>query len=58
MKEKTPLSHEVVCVQVEHYFFLEDYGTSEGTVSHDVLYHQPLPITRHQERFYAKHYFE
>ena len=30
------------------YFFLENY---EGAVSHNVLYHQPLPITRHQERF-------
>ena len=56
MKEKTPLSHEVVCVyyvRVENYFFLENYGTSEGAVSHNVLYHQPLPITRHQVRFYA-----
>ena len=36
---------------VEKYFFLENYGTSEGAVSHNVLYHQPIPITRHQERF-------
>ena len=43
---------------VENYFFLENYGTSEGAVSHDVVYHQPLPITRHQERFYANNYFE
>ena len=44
---------------VENYFFLEYYGTSEGAVSHhNVLYHQPLPITRHQERFYANNYFE
>ena len=43
---------------VESYFFLENYGTSEGAVSHDVLYHQPLPITRHQERFYANNYFK
>ena len=34
------------------------YGTSEGAVSHNVLYHQPLPINRHQERFYANNYFE
>ena len=43
---------------MENYFFLENYGTSEGAVSHNVLYHQPLPITRHQERFYANNYFE
>ena len=40
------------------YFFLENYVTSDGAVSHNVLYHQPLPITRHQERFYANNYFE
>ena len=27
--------------------------TSEGAISHNVLYYQPLPITRHQVRFYA-----
>ena len=43
---------------VENYFFLENYDTSEGAVSHNVLYHQPFPITRHQERFYANNYFE
>ena len=43
---------------VENYIFLENYGTSAGAVSHNVLYHQPLPITRHQERFYANNYFE
>ena len=30
---------------------------SEGAVSHNVLYHQPLPITHHQERIYANNYF-
>ena len=43
---------------VNNYFFLENYGPSEGAVSHNVLYHQPLPITRHQGRFYANNYFE
>ena len=43
---------------VENYFFLKNYGTSEEAVSHNVLYHQPLPITRHQERVYANNYFE
>ena len=35
------------------YFFLENYVTSEGAVSYNVLYYQPLPITRYQVRFYA-----
>ena len=43
---------------VENYFFLENYGTSEGAVSHIVLHHQPLPITRYQEICYANNYFE
>ena len=32
-------------------FFLEDYVTSEGAVFHNVLYYQPLPITRYQVSF-------
>ena len=44
--------------EVENYSFRENYGTSEGAVSHNVLNHQPLPITQHQERFYANNYFE
>ena len=43
---------------VEIYFFLENYVTLEGAVSHNVLYHQPLPITRYHERFYDNDYFE
>ena len=58
MKEKTPLSHEVVCFQMLDFetsksnsevsksnswkinFFLENYVTSEGAVSHNVLNYQ------------------
>ena len=36
-----------------NYFFLENYFTSEGAVSHNVLYYQQLSITRYQVRFYA-----
>ena len=43
---------------VENYFFLENYVTSEGAVSHNVLYYQPLPITCIEERFYDNNYFE
>ena len=42
MIERTPLSHEVVCIEikfVENYFFLEHYVTSEVAVSHSVLYY-------------------
>ena len=42
----------------ENYFFLKNYVTSEGAVSHNVLYYQPLPITRNQVRFYDSNYFE
>ena len=44
----------------KNYFFLENYlkFTSEGAVSHNVLYYQPLPITRNQVGFYANNYFE
>ena len=30
----------------EKYFFLENYVTSEGAVSHSVLYHQKLSVDR------------
>ena len=67
------MSHEVVCFQmlrdlkiyfvgleikfVEKLSFLENYITSEGASSHNVLYYQPLPITYYQVRF-ANNYFE
>ena len=38
--------------------FLENYVTSEGAVSHNVLYYQQLSIACNQVRFYAKNYFE
>ena len=43
---------------VENYFFLKNYVTSEGAVSHNVLYYQQLSIAHYQVSFYAKHYFE
>ena len=43
---------------VENYFFLKNYVTLEGAVSHNVLYHQPLPIARYQVRFYDNNDFE
>ena len=43
---------------VENYFFLESYVTSEGALYQNVLYYQPLPITRYQVRFSANNYFE
>ena len=36
---------------MENYFFLKNYVSSEGATSHNVLNHQSLPITRHQEGF-------
>ena len=43
---------------MENYFFLQNYVTSEGAISHNVLYYQPLPITRNQVRFYADNYLQ
>ena len=37
--------------QNQIYFFLENYITSEGAISHNVLYYQELPITRYQVKF-------
>ena len=42
---------------VENYFFLENYVTSEGAASHNVLYYQQLSIACYQVSFYAKYYF-
>ena len=43
---------------VENYFFLENCITSEGAVSHNVLYSEQLSIARYQVSFYASNYFE
>ena len=43
---------------VENYFFLENYVTSEGDVSHNVLYYQQLSIACYRVSFYANNYFE
>ena len=44
--------------QTREKLLLENYLTSERAVSHNVLYYQTLPKTRHQVRFYANNYFE
>ena len=60
MKEKTPLLDDFVCFQigikyfiilVTHNLFLKNYGTSEGAVSHNVVYYQQLPNARYQVSF-------
>ena len=43
---------------VKNYFFLKNYVTSEGAVSHNVLYYQQLSIARYHVSFYANSYFE
>ena len=58
-RKNTLVIHEAVCFQiwgleikfVENYFFLENYVTSEGAVSHNVLYHQQLSIACNQVSF-------
>ena len=44
-------------ISVKNYFFLKNYTTSEGAVSHNVLYYQQLSIARYQVSFYANNYF-
>ena len=44
-------------VLVTHYLFLKNYTTSDGAVSHNVLYCQKLSIACNQ-CFYANNYFE
>ena len=62
MEEKNTLSHEVVCFQMLDFdtsksnsevsksnsnIVVENYITSEGSVSHNVLYYQqPLLVTK------------
>ena len=68
MKEKTPLSHRVVCFKMldfetsksnsEVLKLMENYCLSEGVVSQNVLYNQQLPITRYHVSFYAERYFD
>ena len=43
---------------VENNFFLENYITSEGANSHNVLYYQQLSIAYYQVSCYANNYFE
>ena len=40
------------------YFFLKKYVTSEGAVSHSVLYFNSSPLLVTKKRFYAYNYFE
>ena len=40
-------------ILLRNYFFLKNYITSEGAVSHDVLHYQHLSIARYQVNFYA-----
>ena len=43
---------------MKNYFFLKNYLTSEGAVSHNVLYYQQFSITHYQVSFYANNVFE
>ena len=61
MKEKTPMSHEVVCFQMLDFSVLkttllqrEPFLTMFYTTNND----QQLPITHYQVRFYANNYFK
>ena len=43
---------------MRNYLFLKIYITSEGAVSHNVLYYQQLSVARYQVRFYANIYLK
>ena len=43
---------------MENFLFLENSVTSEGAVSHNVLYYQQLQITGYQLTCYANNYIE
>ena len=45
-------------IWVRNYHFLKNYVTSEGSVTHNVLYYQQLSIARYHLSFYANNYFE
>ena len=45
--------YQISNILVRNYFFLKNYFTSEGAVTHNVLYYQQLSIARYQVRFYA-----
>ena len=40
---------------VRNYLVLQNYVTSEGDVSHKVVYYQQLSVARYQVSFYAKY---
>ena len=44
-KSNSGVSKSSSNILVEYYFFLGNYVTSEGSVSHNVLYYQQLPIS-------------
>ena len=63
LKEKTPLSHEVVCTNFEvsksNSWKITSFSkTIYVASSQNVLYYQQLASTRHQVWFYAGYYFE
>ena len=45
-------------ILARNYLFLKYYITSEGAVSHNVLYYQQLSIAHYQVGLYAYNYFE
>ena len=51
------LLHVNLNILVRNYFFLKHYYTSEGAISHNVLYSHQLSIAHYQVRFYAYKYF-
>ena len=50
---KKMMLYKIVCFQIVIKGF--NYVTSEGAISHNVLYNQQLFVAHYQVRFYATH---
>ncbi len=57
-KSNSEVSKSNSNILVRNNFFLGNYVTSEGAVSHNVLYYQQLSIDPYQVSFYTNNYFE
>ena len=57
-KSNSEVLKSITNTLVESYFFLKNYATSVGAVSHIILHYQQLPTACYEVSFYANNYFE
>ena len=58
IETSSEVANSIQIFKWEITFFLKTYITSEGAVSHNVVYYQQLSIAHYQVGFYADNYFE